>query len=277
MIEMRGVNSYLQYCETGEDLSKTDTHSHNYHEICLLLSGQRRYFIKHTIYDVMPGNLVLIPKNQLHRSMIVGSKFHSRYNLWFEESDRVSMPKLIGQEAFVKLMESGCLSLPPIAVRRIRKDFEQLEQELYNQEEHFYASANLLLGDILLCALRNGSPKQRWQGDTASKVQEVTAYICENYAEDLSLGDVAKIACMEETYFSKRFKALIGCGFQEYLTQTRLRAAEELLRETSLSMQEVAKMCGFSGSNYFGDVFRRWQGVSPTEYRRKCRREEKTI
>ena len=72
---------------------------------------------------------------------------------------------------------------------------------------------------------------------------------------------------MEKTYFSRRFKALTGFGFLEYLTQTRIRAAEQLLIETELSIENIAELTGFSCSNYFGDVFRHYKGVSPTAYR----------
>ena len=81
------------------------------------------------------------------------------------------------------------------------------------------------------------------------------------------------MAHMERTYFSKRFKALTGFGFWEYVTQTRLKEAERLLSETDISIGSVAELCGFSGSNYFGDVFCRWKGVSPTQYRKQCRKE----
>ena len=72
---------------------------------------------------------------------------------------------------------------------------------------------------------------------------------------------------MEKTYFSRQFKALTGFGFLEYLTQTRIRAAEQLLAETDLSIVDIAELAGFSCSNYFGDVFRRYKGVSPSAYR----------
>ena len=83
----------------------------------------------------------------------------------------------------------------------------------------------------------------------------------------LTLEDAAGLVHMEKTYFSKRFKALTGFGFLDYLTQTRLRAAEDLLTRTSLSIGDISDACGFSGSNYFGDVFRRYHGISPSEYR----------
>ena len=265
---------WVERSESKKNWSMASSHAHPFHELYFLVSGRRRYFLGHTIYDISPGNLVLIPKQLLHQTTVLGNQGYDRYVLYFNETEEFILPKMIGRENFDRLMASGCLQLPPEATRQILRDLEQMEQEEAAQSEYSVAMGYHLLEDILLCALRFGKPKQQCRGEVADKVQEVSHYITENYARELPLTEAAKMACMEETYFSKRFKALTGFGFQEYLTQTRLLAAEELLRETNLTMSEIAELCGFSGSNYFGDVFRRRQGMAPTEYRRRCRQEQ---
>lgn len=269
--EHNAIGLHMERCEEKTGWSMTSSHAHLSHELYFLISGQRRYFLGHTIHDVVPGDLVLVPRTQLHRTVDLGSESYSRFVVYFDETERFTFPKLIGQAHFEQLMSCGCLQLPPHIVTRIAENLEQMERELSTPAAWSTATAYHLLEDILLCALRYGTPKQNCRGEIADKVQEAAHYIAENYGENLSLGDVAKIACMEKTYFSKRFKALTGFGFHEYLTQTRLRAAEQLLRETSLSVTEITAQCGFSGSNYFGDVFRRWKGVSPSQYRKTSR------
>ena len=144
-----------------------------------------------------------------------------------------------------------------------------MEQELTERREGCEAVALHLLEGILIRALRYGTPKEPLHGEGADKVQALARYIALNYAQPITLADAAAMACLENTYFSRRFQALTGFGFQEYLTQTRLQAAERLLQDTSLSVGEIAEQCGFSGANYFGDVFRRWKGCSPSQYRKK--------
>ena len=269
----------MTYAEPGKfEINRTKSiagynmysvHAHETHELYFLISGRRRYFVGHTIYDVVPGNLVLIPRSVLHRTTSIGQRGYDRYVINFSDADIAPFPERIGQDAFDRLMASGCLQLPPEAVRQIQRDLEAMEKEYQEPSAYAKAMEQHLLQDILLTALRFGRSKQNYQDQIADKVQAVTLYISENYAAELTLADAAAIACMEKTYFSKRFKALTGFGFQEYLTQTRLLAAEQLLRETSLSLGEIAERCGFSGANYLGDVFRRWKGLSPTDYRRK--------
>ncbi|OYP47874.1 hypothetical protein CG709_03195 [Lachnotalea glycerini] len=78
----------------------------------------------------------------------------------------------------------------------------------------------------------------------------------------------ASQANMSATYFSRKFKNVTGFGFKEYLCKIRLTEASKLLLETNQSITEVAFSCGFSDSNYFGDVFRKLKGVSPLQYRK---------
>ena len=262
----------LEHTVTQTVGSMPAMHAHPTHELYFLLSGQRRYFVEHTIYDVAVGDLMLIPRTQFHRAITSGGKNYDRYVLYFYESDHRGFIDLIGRPVFEELMQSGCLQFPPRAARQLQQDLEQLERELAKPDAHTRAISAHLLQDILLTALRSGTRKPPFQGESADKVQEAARYISTHYSQPITLHDAAQMAFMEETYFSKRFKALTGVGFREYLTQTRLRAAEQMLLETDLSMSEIAEHCGFSGGNYFGDVFLRHHGISPSDYRKKIRK-----
>ena len=56
--------------------------------------------------------------------------------------------------------------------------------------------------------------------------------------------------------------------FQDLLDAERQRVAEEYLADSELSVQQIADLCGFSDAQNFSQAFKRWLGVSPTEYRR---------
>lgn len=247
-------------------------HSHQYHELFFLLSGQRRYFVGHTIYDVTPGNLVIIPQTQLHRTAPSSQKGYERYLLNFYETDHPFFVETMGRETFDSLMQSGCLEFSPAVARKMQQDLERLEQELNAPSPYVRPIAAHLLQEVLLSALCHGKKKEPCHGESANKVQEVARYISQNYAHPFSLEDAARMAYMEKTYFSKRFKILTGFGFWEYLTQTRLRAAEQLLRETQMPIGQIAEHCGFYSGNHFGDIFRRWKNLSPSEYRKNARK-----
>ena len=266
---MKNKSTLIQFEHSASQISASmpNMHMHNKWELYFLISGQRRYFMGHSIYDISPGNVVIVPSMQLHRTVFLGNKGFDRYVIYFPQEYIHQFIALVGCEGSDILNNGGCFQLPRNIVWQIQKSFKQLEQEFSTADQWTQPSASQILGSILLSIMRHGKQKDTCQDKTANHIQTVARYISEHYASQMTLEDAAQVAHMEKTYFSKQFKALTGFGFLEYLTQTRIRAAEQLLTETDLSIVDIAELAGFSSSNYFGDVFRRYNGISPTAYR----------
>ena len=246
----------------------TELHTHQEHELYFLIGGQRRYFIRHSIYDLSPGNLILIPKGVLHKAVSNSSQGYDRFVLFFTDEDVRPLRDALNDGQYRRLLEMGCIRLPADAVQNITHRLKQMQQEFSAQPNlyNFFLESQLQL--ILLTVLRCGISQPNCTENTAEKIQKVAQYIGQNFRLPITLHDAAQMACLEDTYFSKQFKALTGFGFLDYLTQIRLQEAQRLLRTTSLSLSDISEMCGFSGSNYFGDVFRRYTGISPSAYRK---------
>lgn len=249
-----------------------ETHSHAHYELYFLLSGKRRYFVGHKIYSVSPGNLVIIPANELHRTGALGGVGYERYVMYFSRDALDDITEMIGKEKIDEFLSLGCVQFSPEYIKWLRDRFRAVHTDQIHDDEFTYPLQKNLLYDIIVETLRHGNAKSRATGEGADKIQLVAGYISENYASEISLEFAAELACMERTYFSRRFKALTGFGFCEYLTRTRVNAAQSFLLTSELNVSEISDACGFSGSNYFGDVFRRLIGMSPSEYRRKMKK-----
>ena len=245
-------------------------HSHHSYEMYFLISGSRRYFIGDTIYDIEANNLVLIPKTVLHKTLAPSRGGYERYVVYFNDSSVAALIETIGKEAFDRLVQSHCLSLTETAAQAILHALDTMYKEMIFPDRCSDLMLSELLNSILILALRSGTPKAPVSEKNISKMQDIVHYINENLSSPLSLRDVASIAHMESTYFSKCFKTATGEGFQEYLTKVRLQKAEQLLEHSRLSISSVAETCGFSTSNYFGDVFRQRHGCSPSQYRKNA-------
>jgi hypothetical protein len=213
----------LKRTSTQHRWNMSAMHAHQNYELYFLLSGQRRYFLGNTIYDVSPGNIVFIPKNLLHRTVCLGSKGFDRYVINFSQEHFEHFQTAAGRDPFAAYPMGACLQLPTNAVRQVQKNIEEMEQELNHPDHWTKAAVTQGLYNILLISLRTGKPKDPCQEEIADKIQQAAKYISEHYADWLTLEDAARIAQMEKTYFCKRFKALTGFGFLEYLTQTRLQ------------------------------------------------------
>ena len=92
-------------------------------------------------------------------------------------------------------------------------------------------------------------------------------YIHRHYTESLSAEQVARVAGFTRTYFSKLFKEREQMTFEHYLRALRVERAKHLLTSTDLSVGRLARLSGFSSSEYFARVFRRVVGVSPLQHR----------
>jgi two-component system, response regulator YesN len=103
-------------------------------------------------------------------------------------------------------------------------------------------------------------------GDMLRKVKD---YIQENYDKDyISLQDAAEHVKVSPSHLSKVFSQETGQTFIEYLTQTRMKKAMELLRSTSAKSYEIAFQVGYNDSHYFSNLFKRVTGMTTKEFRK---------
>ncbi len=97
-------------------------------------------------------------------------------------------------------------------------------------------------------------------------------YIEENYhKDDISLNNVASFVNVSPTYFSAIFRQEMGQTFIDFLTETRMNKAKELLRCTNLKTTEIGYEIGYKDSHYFSYIFKKTQQCTPKEYRAKGR------
>ena len=96
----------------------------------------------------------------------------------------------------------------------------------------------------------------------------ITRYLQEHLSEDVSLSVLAEEFHLNAQYISQLFKNEIGVGFLAYLTGIRMEKAKQLLLSTSLSVAEIAREAGYGDYRVFTKVFKKNEGVTPSQYRR---------
>lgn len=102
----------------------------------------------------------------------------------------------------------------------------------------------------------------------ARSIARAVRYIRSNLKTPLSLEAVARVAGMSKFHFCRRFKAVMGCPFREFLARTRVARAKELLRDREYKVEDVAREVGFRDPAHFSRVFREVEHLLPSEYRR---------
>ena len=96
----------------------------------------------------------------------------------------------------------------------------------------------------------------------------ITRYLQEHLAEEINLSVLAEQFHLNPQYISQLFKSEIGVNFLAYLTNIRMEKAKKLLLSTSLSIAEVAEQSGYGDYRVFTKVFKKSEGITPSQYRR---------
>ena len=99
-------------------------------------------------------------------------------------------------------------------------------------------------------------------------INSITRFMQEHLAEEMSLSVLAEEFHMNPQYISQLFKNEIGVGFLAYLTSIRMEKAKKLLLSTSLSIGEIAEQSGYGDYRVFTKVFKKSEGITPSQYRR---------
>jgi AraC-like DNA-binding protein len=94
----------------------------------------------------------------------------------------------------------------------------------------------------------------------------VTSYINDHYAYNLTLDELSRIACMGLTKFKKLFKQVNHSTVTEYIQQRRIGQAEHLLTNTDLTIGQIANIVGYKSASRFSELFKKSNGIRPLEY-----------
>ena len=98
-------------------------------------------------------------------------------------------------------------------------------------------------------------------------IAKARAFIDRNFNRDLTLEEVSREVHVSPYYFSKLFKEQTGDNFINYLTRRRVETAKQLLADGRLNVKTICNEIGYNDPNYFSRLFKRFEGVTPTEYR----------
>ena len=97
-------------------------------------------------------------------------------------------------------------------------------------------------------------------------VDSVKKYVDAHIGSRLSLNEVSAIYGISPNYLSSLFKKYNDCGYTEYVTEQKITEAKKLMMEEHKKVYEIADSLGFESAFYFSKVFKKVEGISPTEF-----------
>jgi two-component system, response regulator YesN len=197
----------------------------------------------------------------------------------------VSMPEMNGLKLLKKIKENG--HKPVVIIVSGYPDFE------YAQEAIRLGVINYLLKPLskqklieaVVLALETEASIERTDyiekvadqkilridvRDDLSKapIKEALAYVNSHLNKQISLKEVADHVHLNASYLSVLFKEQTRLTFSEYVTRKKLQIAKNLLLTTNLSIEEIARETGYQTAKYFIKLFKEFEGITPSKYRK---------
>lgn len=239
-------------------------HAHKTYEIYYLKSGERSYFIGDAVYPLHPGDFALIPEYVLHKTN--GLNFE-RILLNFNYEDVPDSLRSTVDVCFEKVVTHT----PAKSRQYIELLLERMQEEYTKNGTTAFLTAQFTC--LCMEIARFSAAKTEVPDAATQQILEIVSYINKNYADELTVEGLSEMAFLSRSHFCRQFKKVTGFSPIEYIHSMRLCFAENLLVNSDLSITEIALRSGFSGSNYFGDLFRKYRGMSPRAWRKRAREE----
>jgi len=106
-------------------------------------------------------------------------------------------------------------------------------------------------------------------------ISRTISYINENIHSNLELDELALLANLSLSRFKQKFKEVIGIPPGEYILRTKIEESKRLLRDTDRTITEIAHNLGFSSSQYFATVFKKFKNMTPSDFRVRVKKDSK--
>lgn len=240
-------------------------HAHDFLELYLFLDGSVTYYIEDQVYDLCPGDLLIIPPGRMHRPVIANERAaYERMVLWVELDYIARIDSAAGElQAALRGVGANGYRVP------LRGDdlifAASLFRRIVKMERGgvFTSSAiRLYLKDAFEAY---SLVEKEARGETAV-IPQVIRYLTEHFREPLRLDDLAARFFISKSYLNRHFKAYTNATVYAYLMALRITHARRMLREGATAA-EAGHECGFSDYSTFYKAFKAQTGITPQEFK----------
>ncbi len=159
----------------------------------------------------------------------------------------------------------------PYSDPNLRK-MKLLPKPILGGEQLFKNNLEILLIDLMreLTETKLGNQTFISENEISNHlVEEIISLLNDNIFNNLTIDDISKITSYSKAYIFKRFKSATGKGVIEYYLQLKNKVAKKMLRENELSIREISEKLCYDTPNYFSKSFKKINGITPTEYKKR--------
>lgn len=250
-------------------------HWHKEMQIVWILEGSGTLIIGNYIHSFEPGQIFIVGANQPHLFKSANGKQRSiRFLCLYLDHHHVlegisdKIPELSYLSEFLQMADNG-LKVPDHYVNSIGDMILNVKEK--NGLERFIRFLELMNEMIEIGRRTEWKPLSsvltNYSVEVSDRLNQIYRYTLEHYQNDISLEEVAALACMTPNAFCSYFKKYTRKTYFAFLNDLRIsEACKKLLHGDYNTISTVAYACGFINPVTFNRVFRKAMGMTPTEY-----------
>lgn len=249
----------------GETPVRMHLHSHEYVEIFYILSGEGFFVTPEKTFPLKANDIVVVDSKKPHTE--------------YSASEDTALRHYILSVDNVSIYNKSDVALLPQEYRRCfhhsfgSQDnpfygyFQELYREFSEPKQGMNVKTEAITLELLIDLVRLLGIDHNTEETNIPAVLKAKEYIDSNFAQDISLDELAAYVFVSKYHLSRQFKQAHRCSPIQYLTMRRIQEAKRLLRSTNKSISEIARLTGFNLPVYFTKIFKQAVGITPHKYR----------
>ena len=266
----------IRYLEHGWPTALCRWHGHEEYELHLVVKTSGKVFVGDYVGQFSPGSLFLTGPNLPHNWVTEESSSNLvplrdmliQFNHETLKKAITVFPELVELDHLLESSRSGIEFKnydPELAKKHLEliRDSQGMKRLLYFL--NFLHELNEWSEKVTL-SLTKLNPSL--SSSSQHRINEVVNYVIDNYKNNISLVEAAKIANMSESAFSRYFMKTTGNRFSEFVSRIRLGRACVMLYETDKNISTIAFASGYNNLANFNRQFVKLKGMTPREYRK---------
>lgn len=239
-------------------------HTHQCIEIFYILKGAGSFRVED----------ISFPIEQDHVILINSGVSHTEVSSTQEPLEYIAMG-INGHDFLLDVQQDRryCVLRDPSATRQLLPYLRHISAEITQKNAHYREVVQNILQVLVIQLLRSRSIASltSQSGNISPKCVQIKRYIDSHYKENITIDTLSNVAFLSRSYLIHIFSKEYGEPPISYLMKRRVEESRYLLAKTDYSILDIGLMVGFSSGSYFSQSFRRLEGISPKEYRRRAR------
>lgn len=253
-------------------------HYHKEHEFICVLEGELEIHLENEVRRLRAGDVMLIGSSQVHRDRFFRT-IDTTYICMQADLKKFFDVGVIPYLFALSETQSPLSMLNYIfdANPEVRAEMVTILKAIYMEstEKHvgYELAVSMYVKQLMLLLVRHDVEGRLnlEDNDQFIRLQPVLQYVEQHLDDRLLVEKCSQLVNMSYYYFVKYFKKAMGVSFTDFMQQKRIRKAEQLLLTTELSIIEIGEQIGMQNMSHFYKLFKRLNGHSPNDFRKKRR------